>query len=139
MTDGVLDTNVLLHGLTRDEHSEECSAFLECLSRGELRVRLDPCVIHEFTYALPRIEKGWSKERIVETLLLILDWPGIECDRPLLKATLSRWLSKPGVSFVDALLWAEASRSGASVYRINKREFVGAGVDVPSPLPLCRQ
>ena len=138
MRNGLLDTNILMHGLTRDEHSDECSAFLECLSRGEAHARLEPYVIHEFTYAVPRLEKGWDKQRIVEVLLLVLEWPGIECDRPLIKSALSRWLARPGVSFVDAMLWAEASRSGRSIYTMNRRDFLGLGIDVPNPLPTCQ-
>ncbi len=138
MTDGVIDSNVIMHALTHDENSQECSAFMACLRDGKLRARLEPYVVHELTYAIPRLEKGWSKERLAETLLLVIDFPGVQCDRALLKSAIGRWVSKPGVSFVDALLWAQAANTGSSVFTINTRHFEGAGVDAPRPLPACQ-
>ncbi len=139
MSDGVVDTNVFMHALTRDQHSGECRAFLECLRQGALHVRLEPYVVHELTYALPRLEKQWTKERVAELLLMILDLPGIDCDRPLMKTAISRWLTRPGVSFVDALLWAQALGDGSSIFTINDKDFQGADVPVPRPMPACER
>lgn len=139
MNDGFVDTNVFMHALTRDENSAECRAFLECLRQGTLRVRLEPYVVHELTYALPRLEKRWTRERLAEFLLMVIGLPGIDCDRSLLESALSRWVSSQRVSFVDALLWAEALHSATAVYTINDQDFRSASVVAPRPLPGCER
>lgn len=139
MSSGFIDTNVFMHALTRDEHSSECRAFLECLRQGEVKVRLEPYVVHELTYALPRLEKRWTKESLSELLLMIIGLPGVECDRGLLETALSRWISSQRISFVDALLWAAALNTASPVYTINNRDFHDAGVETPRPLPSCQR
>ena len=139
MNDGLIDTNVFMHALTRDEHSVECRAFLECLRQGTLRVHLEPYVVHELTYAMPRLEKGWTREKLAEFLLMVIRLPGIDCDRSLLEAAISRWVSSQRVSFVDALLWAAAQNAATAVYTINDKDFRSGSVVAPRPLPGCKR
>jgi predicted nucleic acid-binding protein len=133
--DGLLDTNVFLHTLTNDAHSEECRQFLAALEHGQVEAWLDPLILHELSYALRRWRKQVTRAEVAEYLLVVLGWPGIHGDKDLMVTTVERWRDTPGLGFVDAYLAALASRRGAVVYTKNVRDFTGQGVPVPQPLP----
>lgn len=132
-SDGLLDTNVLVHFLLRDDRTEECRAFLRLVQSGERRVRLEVYVVHELTFVLSRVIKQMTRSDIVEFILQIISWPGIDCDRDLLAGTIDRW-RLPGISFVDALLATQARMSGDRVFTVNAKDFKDVGVEVPEPL-----
>lgn len=135
MASGRIDTNIFVHALKNDPQSEECRAFVRLLQEGRVRARLEPYVVHELSYVLPRRLPEWDRKQLGAFLLNLVDWPGIECDRPLLESAIVRWSSGPRISFVDAMLWAEALRYGAPIYTKNVKDFVGGEVWVPDPLP----
>lgn len=130
---GLLDTNVLIHSLTNDANSAECRTFLRLVQAGERRVRLEPYVVHEMSYALSRVLKH-TRQEIAEELLALTQWSGIDCDQELIPAAIIRWRDRPSVSFADALLAAEAIRSQTRVFTVNVRDFNDTGIEVPAPL-----
>jgi predicted nucleic acid-binding protein len=139
MTSGRIDTNVFVHALKDDPQSEECRSFIRLLQNGHVRARLEPYVVHELSYILPRRLQDWNRRQLGAYLLNLIEWPGIECDRPLLQSVIVRWSTGPQISFVDAILWAEALRDGTPVYTKNNKDFVGGDVEVPNPLPGTEQ
>lgn len=136
MSEGLLDTNVFIHAYMLDQHSEECRRFLAAVARGEVQAWLEVLVVHELTYAFPRVIKQFTRESLADLLLNLINWPGILCrEKEVLVETLTRWKSSTGLSFVDAYLAASAGRSDMPVYTKNMRELVAQGVEVPVPLP----
>jgi predicted nucleic acid-binding protein len=134
MADGLLDTNVFVHALLHDDHSHECQRFLTRVQTGEIRARLEPLVVHELTYMLPRVIKQMDRSAVADLLVGILGWEGIQADRSLLMAAINRLRNGSGLGFVDAYLCAAAELEQRSVYTKNLRDFAGQGVAVPDPL-----
>lgn len=132
-SDGLLDTNVLVHFLLRDNRTEECREFLAPVQTGERRVRLEVYVVHELTFVLGRVRKQMTRPDIADYIRQVISWPGIDCDQELLTGTLERW-KQPGVAFVDALLATQARLSEARIFTINAKDFRNIGVEVPEPL-----
>lgn len=54
MVRGRIDTNIFVHALKNDPQSEGCRAFVRLLQEGRARARLEPYVVHELSYVLPR-------------------------------------------------------------------------------------
>lgn len=135
MADGFLDTNVFVHALLRDDQSEECQRFLATVQEGRNRARLDPLVMHELSYVLPRVIKQMDRAEVADFLEAVLGWKGIDADRTLLAEALRRWRVTTELSFVDAVLCAAAGRERLPIYTKNVRHFANQGVDVPNPLP----
>ena len=131
----LLDTNVFLHAEMNDPLSGECQHFLAALTSGAVRARLEPVVLHELTYVFPRLIKQFTKKDVATYCRTILNWPGIDADKPLLHDTLRRSSATPGLGLVDAYLSALASQLGGGVYSKNLQEFDGQGVVIPSVLP----
>jgi predicted nucleic acid-binding protein len=132
---GLLDTNVFVHAYTTDAHSEECLSFLAAVERGEVEARLEPLVVHELSYVLPRYLKQMSRDDLAAYLLMVLSWRGVRGDTEILVAAVERWRDTPGLAFVDAYLAAIANRDGCPVYTKNVAELAGHGVSVPATLP----
>ena len=134
---GLLDTNVVIHAYTTDPWSAECRAFLSALRDGRVRAHLDPLVLHELSYALPRYlqQLKTNRQELAAFLLMILSWPGVEGDSETMIETVQRWASVPGLAFVDAYLAVRASQRGCPVYTKNARELERQGVFVPPSLP----
>jgi predicted nucleic acid-binding protein len=134
MNSGYVDTNLFVHAISHDAHTDECTQFLGALEQGTIQARLEPIVLHELSYALPCFAKHLSREDVARYLLSILDWPGILCNKPICADTVNRWRQTPGLGFADAYLAALASRDDAPVFTKNVRELRGQGVLVPDPL-----
>jgi len=132
---GLLDTNVFLHAYTTDAHSAECLSFLAALERGDVEARLEPLVLHELSYVLPRYLKQMSRLDLAAYLLMVLRWKGVRADTEILVDAVERWRRTPGLAFVDAYLAAIANRDGCPIYTKNVAELAGQGVSVPSTLP----
>ena len=132
---GLLDTNIFVHAHTHDAHAEGCRRFLAALETGGVRARLEPIILHELSYTLPRYLKQMSRADVAVYLLTVLSWPGVEGDKAVMIDTVARWARTPGLAFADAYLAALAGQRGCSVYTLNLRELRGQGVDAPSPLP----
>lgn len=135
MSDGYLDTNVVVHAFTRDAYSEECRDFLKHLEFGQIHVRLETIVIHELLYVLPRYLKQLSRSDIAELVLSIMSSPGVTVsEEPLVTDALNRWASSTTISFVDSLLISAASVEGAAVFSKNVMELRAHGATAPDPL-----
>lgn len=135
MNDGLLDTNLFIHALTRDAHSAECQQFLDHLKNGEVQAYLDPMVVHELSYSLGRVIRQMNKADVAAYLIDVLGWPGVVGEIDILLETVYRWNRTPGLAFVDAYLAVRALDGGVPIYSKNVRELVGQGVTVPDPLP----
>ncbi|MFN0070697.1 MAG: PIN domain-containing protein [Chloroflexota bacterium] len=131
---GLLDTNVFIHAHTRDSLSEECRQFLLALEAGRVSAVIEPLILHELSYALPRYVKQMSHQDVAGYLLMVLSWDGILGDRAVLTDAVERWRDTPGLSFADAYLAALALMRRCPVYSKNVHELRGQGVQVPTPL-----
>lgn len=132
---GLVDTNVFIHAHTNDLHSEECIRFLDALRNGTLQASLEPVVLHELTYALPRLVKQMTQQDLAAYLLMVLQWPGVQGDKVRMANAVRRWARTPGLAFVDAYLAALAAHRRCPIFTKNVRELTGQGVDVPRVLP----
>jgi predicted nucleic acid-binding protein len=132
---GLLDTNVLIHAHTHDSVSEECRRFVDALEAGRVTARLEPLILHELSYALPRYLKQMTRADVAEYLLIVLSWEGVQGEKGLMVDAVGRWRATPGLSFADAYLAALAAEQGRPIYSKNVRELVGQGVQVIDPLP----
>jgi len=135
MPEGLIDTKVFVHAQTRDAHAEECLRFLESVRLGRVVARVEPLVLHELSYVLPRYRRQMTRAQVARYLLTILGWQGFVGDTPILARTVERWRDTPGLAFVDAYLSALAARDGCPVYTKNVGELARQGVHVPDPLP----
>ena len=134
---GLLDTNIFIHAHATDQWSAECRVFLGALRDGRVRAHLDPLVLHELAYALPRYVQQLRENRqeLATYLLMVLGWPGVEGDTETMIETVQRWAATPGLSFVDAYLAVRAGQRGCPIYTKNARELQGQGANVPATLP----
>lgn len=135
MPDGLLDTNVVIHAHANDSLTAECRAFLSAIESGALRVRLEPLVLHELTYALPHYIKQMTRDEVAEYLLMVLSWDGVQGDRSVMIDAVQRWQAERSLAFVAAYLAAVATALHCPVYTKNVRELRSQGVAVPDPLP----
>ena len=133
-TEGLIDTNVFIHALKRDQNSQECLEFLSLVRSGERRVRLELYVVHELTFVISRVLKQMTIPETADYIREVIEWPGIDCDRELLLGALARWQQRPGIAFVDAALATQAQLNDTIVFSINSKDFADVGVDAPRPL-----
>jgi len=129
---GLLDSNVVMEALKHGESSETCRQFLLAVADGRISVVLDPIVVHELTYTIPRYLKGADRERIVDTLLVILGSRGALDPSSLLGSALVAWRDDPALSFADAYLGTIALSQDRPVYTLNRKDFERQGIDVPN-------
>jgi predicted nucleic acid-binding protein len=132
---GLLDTNLFIHAHANDSASDECRGFLAELESGRARARLEPIILHELSYALPRFARQMTRTDVAEYLLMVLSWDSIEGEKEVMVDTVERWRSTPGLSFADAYLAAVAKAQRRPVYTKNVRDLIGQGADVVDPLP----
>jgi len=135
MDPGILDTNVFIHAYMHDAHTQECQRFLRMVESGELRVRLEPIVVHELSYALLRRVRGITREQVIEYLLTVLHWGGIAGDLDVLEQAILFWRKSPALGFVDSFLATKAKQLDCPVYTKNSGDFQRLGVETPDPLP----
>ena len=133
--DGLLDTNVVVHAQSTDVQAEECRRFLRALESVQVRARLEPLILHELSYVLPRYVKQMTRRDVSDYLLMMLGWDGVVGEKGLMAEAVQRWAGTPGLSFVDAYVAAVASRRSCQVFTKNVRDLHGRGADVPDPLP----
>lgn len=134
-TDGLLDTNVFIHAHTTDELSVECQRFLAAIERGDIEAYLEPLVLHELSYALPRYMRQMTRAQVAQYLGMVLSWPGVRGDKDVMLDAVERYDDTPRLAFVDAYLAALATRRQCPVYSKNVQELTSQGVNVPDPLP----
>jgi predicted nucleic acid-binding protein len=133
--EGLIDTNVFVHAHANDALSDECRLFLRSLAAGRAHARLEPLILHELSYALPRYIKQMTRSDVAEYLLMVLGWDGITGEKHVMIDTVERWRDTSGLSFADAYLAAVAQARGCPVYTKNVRELRGQGAMTPVPLP----
>ena len=136
MNDGLVDTNVFIHAHANDRFSAECRAFLLALEQGRVEAHLEPIVLHELSYALPRYVKQMTRQETAAYLAMVIGWDGIQGDKHVMADAVQRWHDTAGLSFADAYLSALAWQRGCPVYTKNVREVAGQGIQTPDPLPV---
>ncbi len=129
--EGILDTSVVIHALGNDANSPSAQAFIARIESGETRVVVDPLVIHELTYAFSRFPREFTRERVAEIVLSLLDVSGSSTMDETLRRGIEVWRESPGLSFVDAYLGARALAEGLPVYTVNRKDFLRQGVEAP--------
>jgi predicted nucleic acid-binding protein len=134
VNEGMLDTNVFLHAHATDAHSAECQRLLSAVANGATMTILDPLVVHELSYALPRLRKQMTRVDVAGYILQVLSWPGIRGDVDLLSNAIRVWRDTPGIAFVDAYLIARGLRENRPIFTKNLRDFANSSVTVPNPL-----
>jgi predicted nucleic acid-binding protein len=105
------------------------------LEAGQARAHLEPLILHELSYALPRYLRQMTRQDVAAFLLMILSWAGVVGDKGVMADGVRRWHDMPGLSFADAYLAALAAHRGCPVYTKNVRELARQGAVVPNPLP----
>lgn len=135
MAEGYLDTNVFVHAYAHDQFTEECRGLLLALERGRVQAVLEPVILHELSYVLPRYLKQLTREDVANYLLMVSSWNGVRGDKGVMVDAVQRWRSTPGLGFADAYLAARAVTGGSPVYTKNVSDFEAQGVSVPQPLP----
>lgn len=133
--DGLLDTNVIIHALANDSHSAECRRFVDRVENGTTTVWLEPAVLHEISYALPRYLKQLSRHDIAQTLVSILNWKGVRREVESMRRAVNLWADNPGLAFVDAYLAALSLDRELPIFTKNAGELNALGARVLSPLP----
>lgn len=124
MTEGYVDTNVFLHAQANDAHTSACRSLLRAAAAGELVLHLDPLVLHELTYVLPRYVKTMKRADVALYCRSVLQWPGMYLEhRPFWLAVLETWESDDRLSWTDAVLVNRARETVLPVWSRNHRDF----------------
>ena len=134
MNDPLLDTDIFIHALTHDLHSAVCQSLLRALSSGTCRAILDPLVVHELTYVLPRYVKNMTRDDVAQYLTSVISWDGVIADKETLIESLRLWSTQP-VAFIDAYLAARAGGEDRPVYTRNVVDLESGGAIVPESWP----
>ncbi len=125
---GWLDTNVFIHALCEGDLEHRRSAeILYSLENDEARAALDPLVVHELTYVLPRVVKNrfCSRQDIFEFIAPYLALENIYIDqRQSLIDALRLWAGST-LAFVDAYLRANARVRQEPNCSANRQDFGG--------------
>lgn len=77
MPEGYVDTNVFLHAQAHDEHTAACRALLRAVGSGQVTAWVEPLVLHELAYVLPRYVRGMTRSDVVLYLRTVLSCPGV--------------------------------------------------------------
>jgi predicted nucleic acid-binding protein len=136
LSGGLIDTNVLIHALTRDRHSQDCREFLLRVRQGEQSFTLTTVVVYELTYALGRYKKEMSQAEIGDYLISVMALPNVRVDDDALFGAVRAWSMNPNLGFADAYLGVRAERDRVPVFTKNARHFKTFDVEVPNPLVL---
>jgi predicted nucleic acid-binding protein len=134
VNDPLLDTNVFIHALTHDAHSTVCQSLLKALSTGTVRAILDPVVVYELTYVLPRYLKQMTRRDVAQYLSSVISWDGVVADKESLAEALRLWSTRR-VGFVDAYLSARAIGENRTVYSRNVADLRDCGAVVSENWP----
>jgi predicted nucleic-acid-binding protein len=126
---GLLDTNILIHSLRKDDPlSGACRDILLALQDNRSQAIVDVLVIHESLYVLEALGLMPQRQNRATYLRSVLAMPGVACEhKDIVLAALTRW-SAGSMSFVDAWLWTRARDNRWPVCTTNRRDFVGVRV-----------
>lgn len=124
MLEGYVDTNVFLHAQANDAHTSGCRALLRAAADGQITLRVDPLVLHELTYVLPRYVKTMTRSDVVLYCRSVLQWPGIHLDEaPFWLMVLETWEADERLSWTDAVLIRRAQDTALPLWSRNHRDF----------------
>ena len=124
MSDGYVDTNVFLHAQAHDPHTTACQALLRSAAVGTVTMWLDPLVLHELTYVLPRYVKQMTRTDVALYVRTVLNWPGIQMDdKSLWLGVLETWEVDARLSWTNAVLIQRALETERGVWSRNYRDF----------------
>jgi predicted nucleic acid-binding protein len=130
LTAPFLDTNVLVRYFTREP--ADMAAHAAALIDGGLRFTLSNVVLAETGFVLESVYRR-PRQDIVQALIALVQKANMQ-PRGVQRSTLVEALRLCGpsrrVSFADALLWAEARDSAASVVYSFDREFPTTGIEL---------
>ncbi len=110
-----LDTNILLHYLTRDDEvkASACLDLLFRVEQGEEQIVTSPMIIFETVFTLQRRYRQ-SRERVAELILPIIQLRGLRLrEKHIYERALAIYASV-GVSFADAFNAAYMEAQGIS-------------------------
>lgn len=127
----MLDTSVVVHALGNDADTPAARHFLSRVEAGEVQVVVDPMVVNELIYVLSRFTREYSRARIAEAALSLLDTSEGAAMNVTLRRAIEVWRDTPGLSFVDAYLGSRAADEDRPVYTVNRKDFPRQGVDAP--------
>ena len=116
---GIIDTNVLLRYLLRDNltQAQQARQFISRITRGEISGTVLPTIFLEIVFVLER-QYELGRDRISDGLDQILTLNGMRIvDRAQLLDAVVDYRRRPGISFADAYhcAMARASHGGAIV------------------------
>ncbi len=130
MTEGYVDTKVFLHAQANDAHTSTCRALLRAAAAGRIILRLDPLVLHELTYVLPRYVKTMTRADVALYCRSVLQWPGMHLEEmSFWLAVLETWETDDRLSWTDAVLIRRAQDAALALWSRNHRDF--ARYDLP--------
>jgi hypothetical protein len=95
---------------------------------------LNPVVVHELTYVLPRYVKQMGRTDVARYLISVIAWEGVMADKETLTEALRLWSSVP-VAFIDAYLGARAVSEDRQVYSRNVGDLQVCGATVVETWP----
>lgn len=123
---GWLDTTIFIHVLFKNDiHQSRCDEILESLESGKGEAWIDPIVIHELTYVLPRALPAVFNDRkkIADYLLSFLTLDTLHAHRKEILITSIQYWSTSNVAFADARLTTLAESDNLPVCTVNQRDF----------------
>jgi predicted nucleic acid-binding protein len=117
-----LDTSLLLRFVTGEPEELAKKAFLvfRGAEEGRFLLKVHPLVVAEAFYTLVSFYKA-EKGRAAETLLALLDRPGVEVLEGDAVFQALREAGKGGLSFVDAFLLFQSGEKGEGVATLDTR------------------
>lgn len=127
----ILDSNVVLEAVKHGDNAEACEWLLRQVGDGSIRVIVEPIVVHELTYVIPRYLKQATRPQIARIILSVLQAPGAEDPTGMLVTAVRSWRDTQGQSFVDAYLATVARAQRRTVLTLNTKDFEPHGVDAP--------
>lgn len=124
---GWLDTTIFCHVLfENDPHQGPCQRILEALENGQGEGWLDPIVIHELTYVLPRCNPSFrDRQQVFQYVVHFLLLDGIHTTNKEILIEMMRLWAETGLGFADARLTTLASADGLPVCSVNGDDFRG--------------
>lgn len=132
---GFLDTSVLLRYLVRDDpaSAEQSARLID----SAVDLFISSVVLHETAHVLRSIYQV-PRQEIVDALLQLLEKQNVQTvgvDKGMVRQGLLMCRPSGRISFVDALLWAEAQSHGRNVIYSFDRRFPNAGIDLRHDWP----
>ncbi|MBF0635521.1 MAG: PIN domain-containing protein [Nitrospinae bacterium] len=125
MTHALVDTNVLLRYLLRDDERKfaGCERLLNAAKRREIHLILPPIVAFEIVWILEKAYK-YPKSAIRETMEIILNTPELNCEMKDVLLLAVEIYERRNVKFADAVIaaWGRDREIGV-IYTYDEKDF----------------